>query len=1004
MRRNRGSYTEAQSDVSTGIMDILCNSLGAVLFLLILMMIIMVLLPKAMASLKDLRILGDPAEVVQLPRATVGLDYRTMFATEGGEEYINCELTEGALPPGLDWINVDHPESDIVTRSGIGGVPTEAGIFEFVVTAKSYISTSRSEEAKDWPESKKASPPRTFRVEVVPPALRRDTSALVINAPDVLGPTPCILGSMARVPLSARGGVQPYTWSIVEGSIEGAEPDALSLSLDDSGVLTARPKQPVEVAFDVRVESSQPADSHAKLTDEQAVATKSIRWTLVPGEPELTILTPDVLPEATGGQPYQLALAARGGTGVYAWSLLPAEEGSTVPSWLGIDGQVLKGKPAVADIRKEPYRVRIEVDDGYPGRTSTSKVVQVKVVGEALVTADPDDPAQQVKIITGTQLPDATEGLHYGVTFAAHGGRPPYHWKITKFAVDKNGVAAAADLSELGLTLIGSPPTSAGDPPSGWFSGIPKAIGNYTLTAQVWDSNFDGSRGERTDEKVIELKIRSGPESASEPLRITTPSHLPYATSGQPYEAALAAVGGVPPYTWRLAGETPSFLKLEDAYTGKLLGQPQEENIGKYTFTILLQDDRGAEHACEADVKLIVRPGPKRLRMLTTRLPDASLGGEYEAYLLAEGGDPPFSWTVLEGALPEGIILDEASGKLTGTPRALGSDGEPMRFRIGVTDAGGSTDEREFGIVVAALVRPRPLTIATDTMPPAVAGEAGYRVRLAASGGVPPYTWRPGENWPGRTAGRVILTDSGLLANEQMFPAEGQHELEIHVSDATGNGASKLLKVSVLASGSDVPPLPVEPDIKLQPLKIKTKQVPPIMEQTDFQFALAADGGLPPYSWSVEGDLPEGVSLADGYLSGKIASVPDKPLNLMVVVQDSKETPTLKRQRLRLAVQSLGKQGDVVKRIWRIFIDYLLGYTVIILAYLVLGAMNSADFQSKKEKLNVIIVDTPNGVSVDGPDRADFIDLAKSARERLLGFRTLAAIALVINTLYILIW
>lgn len=72
-----------------------------------------------------------------------------------------------------------------------------------------------------------------------------------------------------------------------------------------------------------------------------------------------------------------------------------------------------------------------------------------------------------------------------------------------------------------------------------------------------------------------------------------------------------------------------------------------------------------------------------------------------------------------------------------------------------------------------------------------------------------------------------------------------------------------------------------------QPLAIIDVPMPPLTAGTDFRVQLRANGGVPPYVWSVGGgDLPEGLSLsADGCLCGR----PTKPGAFTVVlkVEDS---------------------------------------------------------------------------------------------------------------------
>jgi hypothetical protein len=60
------------------------------------------------------------------------------------------------------------------------------------------------------------------------------------------------------------------------------------------------------------------------------------------------------------------------------------------------------------------------------------------------------------------------------------------------------------------------------------------------------------------------------------------------------------------------------------------------------------------------------------LIITTSSLPDATLGVPYSATLTASGGLPPYTWSVISGALPPGLSLDSA-GNITGTPTTMGT-------------------------------------------------------------------------------------------------------------------------------------------------------------------------------------------------------------------------------------------------------------------------------------------------------------------------------------------
>lgn len=49
-----------------------------------------------------------------------------------------------------------------------------------------------------------------------------------------------------------------------------------------------------------------------------------------------------------------------------------------------------------------------------------------------------------------------------------------------------------------------------------------------------------------------------------------------------------------------------------------------------------------------------------------------TVGVGFEGQLSVSGGTSPYQWTLVGGALPDGLTLDENSGLISGTPTAVG--------------------------------------------------------------------------------------------------------------------------------------------------------------------------------------------------------------------------------------------------------------------------------------------------------------------------------------------
>ena len=76
-------------------------------------------------------------------------------------------------------------------------------------------------------------------------------------------------------------------------------------------------------------------------------------------------------------------------------------------------------------------------------------------------------------------------------------------------------------------------------------------------------------------------------------------------------------------------------------------------------------------------------------------LPAGAVGTSYSQSLAASGGTPPYSWSLISGALPAGLSLS-TSGAITGTPTVVGS----LSFAVRVTDAASSQATLTFGLTI----------------------------------------------------------------------------------------------------------------------------------------------------------------------------------------------------------------------------------------------------------------------------------------------------------------
>ena len=344
-------------------------------------------------------------------------------------------------------------------------------------------------------------------------------------------------------------------------------------------------------------------------------------------------ITTSSLPNGTVGAAYSQTLTAISGTTPYNWTIVSG----TLPAGLSLSSSgIISGTPTTAG---GPTSVTFQMTDA--NSLTAAKSLSITIITPPSITTN--------------SLPSWTVGVAYSQTLAATGGTPPYTWIVT------SGILPA------GLSLG----------PSGVISGTPTIAGGpSSVTFMVTDS------ASKTANNSLSITINASPS-------ITTGS-LPNGTVGVAYSQTLSITGGTSPYAWSIAsGSLPAGLSLSSG--GVVSGTPTAA-VGPTSITFQMADLTSAMATKSLSITITTPPS-----ISTGSLPNGTVGTAYSQTLSTTGGTAPYSWTIVTGSLPAGLILS-SSGLISGTPTAAVSS-TSVTFQV--TDTNNRTATKVLSMTMA---------------------------------------------------------------------------------------------------------------------------------------------------------------------------------------------------------------------------------------------------------------------------------------------------------------
>ena len=424
--------------------------------------------------------------------------------------------------------------------------------------------------------------------------------------------------------------------------------------------------------------------------------------------------------------------------------------------------------------------------------------------------------AQVAYSIAGS-VPNGTVGVSYSASLSVSPANTvTWAWSVTSGSLPP------------GLTI---------SPPSGnttTITGTPTTVGSYAFTVQASFTSIEANG----------ISVKQAYSVTIGPPALTIPSaSLADGVVGVSYSQGVTPAGGygLGTYTFALTvGSLPPGLALNTT-SGVIFGTPT--TAGSYNFTLQVTSQSGTYAAMTAYGTFSINVTTPSLTITTSSsLPAGTVGVAYSQTLAATGGTPPYTWRLTGSTLSVGLTL-ATSGTISGTPTTAGT----FTFQVTVIDSAQGSASGSFTIKI----NPAPLVITTTSLPAGTVGTAYTAITLAATGGIPAYTWSvaSGTTLPSGLA----ISSAGVISGTPT--TAGSFTFQVTVIDSAQGSASGSFTIKINPA----------------PLVITTTSLPGGTMGTAYTATtLAATGGTPPYTWSVAtGGLPSGLAISSaGVVSG----------------------------------------------------------------------------------------------------------------------------------------
>ena len=331
-------------------------------------------------------------------------------------------------------------------------------------------------------------------------------------------------------------------------------------------------------------------------------------------------------------------------------------------------------------------------------------------------------------IFPGSVMSPTAVNRSYQANIQATGGLTPYTFDVSAGSL---------------------PPGLSLNQATGQISGTPTTAGSFNFTLRVTDANSNTG--------TLDTVLTVAPESPGF-VYTRTPSGSPVTS---PLDLRIQGVFGldfcqdtraegyaIDIYIPGTFGSGGIFIPSQGLLThtqGEVVDDTVQIGLapGTYSVAIACQSFSVGGWLVTHQLEGFIVPA---ISVYTSNLAEGLLGEIYSQNIQTSGGTSPFSWSVISGSLPSGLVLNSSTGQISGTPTTI----ETANFTVQVTDANNNMATKDLSIVVhgnTSVGNPvvGPLNGVTLTFTGGVTQEGQTTVTTSGVGQPPPTGFKLGN-------------------------------------------------------------------------------------------------------------------------------------------------------------------------------------------------------------------------------------------------------------------